>query len=218
MPDSSSIARGGSRLFTGHWGELVIALILSATAVAAAWSGFQAGKWGGAMTVAFNEASVNRTVAASDIAQASRDISGDRATFGSFVLALGAGDETAAEILFTEFRDEVQPLIESWLARDPFTDPTVESPFDDDSYTVLETVEVAALALEDAETFTTAALEARGNVGNYTLATVMFAVVLFLAGLSRQFAIRAVTIGLTAVSATLLAAGITALIRLPTLI
>lgn len=207
-----------SRLFTGHWGELAIALILSATAVAAAWSGFQAGKWGGAMTVAFNEASVNRTVAASDIAQASRDVASDRATFGSFVLALGAEDETTAAILFTEFRDEVQPLIEAWLARDPFNDPTVGSPFDDDTYTVYETVETASKGLEDAEIFTTVALEAKSNAGNYTLATVMFAIVLFLAGLSRQFAIRAVTIGLSVVAGSLLVAGIIALIALPTLI
>jgi hypothetical protein len=218
MADSESIASGGSRLFTGHWGELAVALILSATAVSAAWSGFQAAKWGGAMTVAFNEAAVSRTVAASDIAQASRDITGDRATFGSFVLALGAGDETTAAILFTEFRDEVQPLIESWLAKDPFTDLSVGSPFDDDAYTVFETVAIASEALEDAETYTTVALDARSNAGNYTLATVMFAIVLFLAGLSRQFAIRAVTIGLAAVASVLLAAGITALILLPTLI
>jgi hypothetical protein len=218
MADSESIVSGGSRLFTGHWGELAVALILSATAVSAAWSGFQAGKWGGAMTVAFNEASVSRTVAASDIAQASRDITGDRATFGSFVLALGAGDETTAAILFTEFRDEVQPLIESWLTKDPFTDLSVGSPFDDDTYTVFETVAIASEALEDAETYTTVALDARSNAGSYTLATVMFAIVLFLAGLSRQFAIRAVTIGLAAVASVLLAAGITALILLPTLI
>lgn len=206
------------RLFTGHWGELAIAPILSATAVAAAWSGFQAGKWGGAMTVAFNKASVHRTVAASDIAQASRDLASDRATFGSFVLALGAVDEATAAILFTEFRDKVQPLIEGWLAKDPFNDATVGSPFDDETYTVYETVETASSDLDDAEVFTAVALEAKGNAGNYTLATVIFAIVLFLAGLSRQFAIRAVTIGLGAVAGSLLVAGVIALIALPTLI
>jgi len=203
-------------LFSGQWGELAVAPILSATAVAATWSGFQAGKWGGAMTVAFNEAAVNRTIAACDIAQASRDTAGDRATFGSFVLAAGSGDETTAAILFTEFRDEVQPLIESWLAQNPSTDPSVGSPFDDDSYAVFETIETASTALEVAEAYTTVALEARSNTGNYTLATVMFAIVLFLAGLSRQFAIKAVTIDLASVATVLLVAGIAALILLPT--
>jgi len=33
--------------------RLIIAVILSATAVATAFSAFQAGKWGGAMTLAF---------------------------------------------------------------------------------------------------------------------------------------------------------------------
>lgn len=75
-------------------GEMTVAPILSATVVAAAWSGFQAGRWGGAMTVAFNEASVQRTIAASDVAQASRDIASDRATFSTFVFALASGEET----------------------------------------------------------------------------------------------------------------------------
>ena len=98
MTDSPAV--DDSRLITGRWAELIVAIILSVTAVATAWSAFQAGKWGGAMTVAFNEAAVDRTVAASDIAQASRDISGDRATFSSYVLALAGSDPAAADILF----------------------------------------------------------------------------------------------------------------------
>ena len=170
------------------------------------------------MTVAFNEAAVHRTVAASDISQASRDLSGDRATFGSYVLAYGAGDESSARILFIEFRDEVQPLIEAWSARDPFTDPSVGSPFDNTDYTVFATLETASGELEDAEEFTTVALDAKTNTANYTLTTVVFAVVLFLAGLSRQFRIRAVTIGLTGMATLLLFIGVGTLIWLPTLL
>ena len=168
--------------------------------------------------MAFNEAAVHRTVAASDISQASRDLSGDRATFGSYVLAYGAGDESSARILFIEFRDEVQPLIEAWSARDPFTDPSVGSPFDNTDYTVFATLETASGELEDAEEFTTVALDAKTNTANYTLTTVVFAVVLFLAGLSRQFRIRAVTIGLTSMAALLLVVGVGTLIWLPTLL
>ncbi len=205
-------------LFAGRWGELAIALILSITAVAAAWSGFQAGKWGGAMTAAFNEAAAHRTAAASDIALASRDIASDRATFSTFVLALASGDAVSSEILFTEFRDEVQPLVASWLAEDPLSTPNVGSPFEDDSYTAITTLEHASSALEDAEDFTIVALDARTNAGNYTLTTVLFAIVLFLAGLSRQFKVRAVAIGLASVSGFVLVFGIGALIWLPTII
>ncbi len=218
MSSAGSGSADDSRLITGRWAELIVALILSATVVAAAWSAFQAGKWGGAMTVAFNEAAVNRTIAATDIAQASRDITGDRATFSSYVLALAGGQEAVAEILFEEFRDEVKPLITVWLAADPLNNPAVPSPFDDPSYSVIGTVEDAEVALDEAETFTTIALEARSNVGNYTLLTVVFAMVLFLAGLSRQFRSRPVSIALGVVSVVLLAAGLVALITLPTLI
>ena len=168
------------------------------------------------MTVAFNEAAFDRTLAASDIAQASRDLSSDRATFSSFVLALGSGDTSAADILFEEFRDEVQPLIEEWLEQDPLNDLSVQSPFDDPRYSVFETLDEGIAALEDAEIHTTAALEARSNVGNYTLTTVLFAVVLFLAGLSRQFGPR-VALVLSVVGGVALVVGLGVLVALPTL-
>ncbi len=218
MSSAGSGSTDDSRLITGRWAEVIVALILSATVVATAWSAFQAGKWGGAMTVAFNEAAVNRTIAATDIAQASRDITGDRATFSSYVLALAAGQEAVAEILFEEFRDEVKPLVVAWLAENPLNNPGVPSPFDDPSYTVIGTMETAIAAVDGAEAHTTLGLEARSNVGNYTLLTVVFAVVLFLAGLSRQFRSRPVSIALGVVSVVLLAAGLVALITLPTLI
>ena len=216
MTDSPAV--DDSRLITGRWAELIVAIILSVTAVATAWSAFQAGKWGGAMTVAFNEAAVDRTVAASDIAQASRDITGDRATFSSYVLALAGSDPAAADILFEEFRDSVKPLVAEWTAADPLNSPDVPSPFDDPAYTVPDTVAMAEQALTAAEAHTTEALDARSNVGNYTLTTVMFAVVLFLAGLSRQFKSRPVSIGLGVVALVLLVLGIGVLIALPTLI
>ncbi len=218
MADSSHETVNDSRFFAGPSGELVIALILAATVVATSWSAFQAGKWGAAMTVAFNEASEDRTVAASDLAQAGRDVTGDRATFSSFVLAIGSGDHGAARVLFTEFRDEVQPLIESWVALDPLTNPDVGSPFEDESYSAIATLETAADALTEAESFTTIALEAKANAGNYTLATVAFAIVLFLAGLSRQFDTKAVTIALVGLSGVLLIVGVATLIALPTLV
>lgn len=207
----------GSRLISGPWSDVIVAVILSVTAVATAWSAFQASKWSGAMTVAFNDAAVDRTLAATDIAQASRDITGDRATFSSYVLALAAGDD-AADIMFEEFRDEVKPLVATWAARDPLSNPGVASPFDDPAYTVAATVDMAAAELAAAEARTDEALEARQNAGNYTLTTVMFAVVLFLAGLSRQFESRLVTMTLAAVALVILVVGIGLLVALPTVV
>ena len=206
-----------SRSSRARWAEILAAVILSITVVATAWSAFQAGKWGGAMTVSFNEASIDRTIAAADIAQASRDISGDRANFGDYVLALSAGDERTAEILFVEFRDEVQPLITNWLIRDPFGGSYIGSPFDTPDYLATTTLESAVESLATAEMHTTEALDARGNVGDYTLMTVLFAVVLFLAGLSRQFRTR-ISLALTAIAATGLVVGLAVLVVLPTLL
>lgn len=206
-----------SRSSRARWAEILAAVILSITAVATAFSAFQAGKWGGAMTVSFNEASIDRTIAAADIAQASRDISGDRANFGDYVLAVSAGDERTAEILFVEFRDEVQPLITDWLSRDPFSGPYIGSPFDTPDYPITTILEEAVESLTASEAHTSEALDARDNVGDYTLMTVLFAVVLFLAGLSRQFRTR-ISLVLVAIAATGLVAGLAVLVVLPTLL
>ena len=206
QPSRSTLARRA---------ESLAAVILSITAVATAWSAFQAGKWGGAMTVSFDEASIDRTIAAADIAQASRDITGDRANFGAYVLALSSGDDRAAEILFVEFRDEVQPLITDWLSRDPFGGTYIGSPFDTPDYGVSTTLESALESLAASERHTSEALDARGNVGDYTLMTVLFAVVLFLAGLSRQFRTK-ISLALAAIAATGMVVGLTVLVILPT--
>jgi hypothetical protein len=218
MSDSSQGPKGRSRVVAALSGELIVALILAATVVATSWSAFQAGKWGAVMTVAFNEASENRAIAASDLAQAGRDVSADRATFSSFVLAFESEDDDAARIIFLEFRDEVQPLIESWMAMDPFTNPDVGSPFDRADYSAVETLEAAADALTEAESSTTVALEAKANAGNYTLATVTFAIVLFLAGMARQFETKGLKIAITGVAGVLMILGVATLIALPTLV
>jgi hypothetical protein len=72
-------------------------------------------------------------------------------------------------VLFEEFRDDVKPLVEAWLAEDPMNNSNIGSPFDDPSYTVIDTVDMATRPIDDAEIHTTVALEARSNVGNYTL-------------------------------------------------
>lgn len=42
------------------WRELVAVVLLSVTAIATAWTGFQASKWGGAMSISFSQASSAR--------------------------------------------------------------------------------------------------------------------------------------------------------------
>ena len=43
------------------WIELIATIIMSIATVATAWSGYQAARWGGVMSVYFNQAGANRT-------------------------------------------------------------------------------------------------------------------------------------------------------------
>jgi hypothetical protein len=48
----------------GHVRETVVVIVLSVTAVLAAWCGFESAKWGGEMSIAFSQASSSRIEAA----------------------------------------------------------------------------------------------------------------------------------------------------------
>jgi hypothetical protein len=108
-------------------------------------------------------------------------------------------------------------MVTSWLDKDPLENPSLRSPFDDDSYSAFAIMNTASEALVEAEEFTTTALDAKSKARNHTFAKVVFAVVLFLAGLSRQFRVRVMTIGRATISAAMLSVGILALILPPTL-
>src|SRR3954451_17329088 len=58
MPEDASTSRAID------WRELVVVVVLSVTAIATAWTGFQASKWGGAMSISFSKASSARIEAA----------------------------------------------------------------------------------------------------------------------------------------------------------
>jgi hypothetical protein len=58
------MSEGASTSSAIHWRELVAVVVLSVTAIATAWTGFQASKWGGAMSINFSRASSARIEAA----------------------------------------------------------------------------------------------------------------------------------------------------------
>ena len=110
---------------------------------------------------------------------------------GRLDAAEGAGptyvpDPTALSgFLYERFRPEFRVAVDAWLAESPRSAGAPPTPFAMEEYR-LEATEVAAQLERDAEGYADAARRANQRSDNYVLMTIMFATVLFFAGISSK--------------------------------
>lgn len=187
-----------------EWQEITAVALLSIVAVVTAWCGFQASKWGGEMSIAFSEASSNR-VQASDANSAARDaFQLDAMVFAQWLVAKENGDEELASYLHGVFSPALATAFEAW-------DGKTRTPFGLPEYVPPGTAEADEFtARADAAYERAVANNQTGD--NYSLLTVMFALVLFLAAVSQrtgpawaQRTLLFVAIGIAGVGAAILA-------------
>ena len=188
--------------------EIIATLLLSLAALATAWSGYQASVWDGIQSSNYTQAAAARTEASQFRTEANQFRLADLSVFESFVDATASGDVERAAFYRDRFRPEFETAFEAWAALDPFNDPNAPaSPFTMVEYELVQDDEAAELdaradALylegEDANTFSDV----------YTMATLLFAIVLFFAAISERFAYIRVRIALLSLAAVGLLAGI----------
>jgi hypothetical protein len=183
--------------------ELVATIVLAVATILTAWSGFESGKWGGEQSVNFSEAGAARTESTRADTLAGQLTQIDVAMYIDWVTALSnelaEGTIAAADLnpftpvkgtvsgfLYNRFREEFLPAVDAWLETNPIDNPSApKTPFTMDEYVVAKGVEadqLTALADEKAA----AARTANQNGDNYVLTMVLFASVLFFAGVSSK--------------------------------
>ncbi len=213
-PSSSQEERGDSDLLDeivarlplsdGGWIDLLSAILLSVTVVASALSAWQASLWSGEQATLFAEASTARLESNRETAIALTRISYDAATFVDASTAFTDGNQEVLD-LFSErlFRDEFTVLLDEWIALDPLNNPNApKTPFELEGATDVYMAESIVWDEIASEKFN-AGKEANQNNDNWILATVLFASVLFFAGISTKFKsprVRALSIGLATVA------------------
>lgn len=182
--------------------ELTEAVLLSLAAVLAAWAGFQAARWSGQQSDAYNDAGAARVeaVRASTLADQERTV--DVVLFTQWLAALdaeGAFDvpPVAGEVyepdptvlsgfLYERFRDEFTPAVHAWVATQPRLDPNAPpTPFSMPEYSIAADAQADELERR-ADAFTAAGRQANERSDRYVLMTIMFATVLFFAGISSK--------------------------------
>ena len=172
------------------WVALISVVLLSLMAITTAWTGFQASKWGGAMSIAFTQAGAARLESAAASAEADRLASRQTATFAQWLVAQTQGDKQTMEAIESRFRDPLKSAFDAWIKSDPFTNPDApETPFDLPQYTTPALAEAQAAEVK-ADALFAEGLEFNQRGDNYTILTVIGAAVLFFAALSTRFTSR----------------------------
>jgi hypothetical protein len=184
--------------------ELVATIVMSIAVVLTAWSAFQAGKWSGVQSVTFAEAGAARTESVRLDTLSGQLTQLDIAVFSEWTAALSddvtAGlveaprdsyepDEgTRSGFLFERIRPEFQTVLNEWLTTEPIVDPDAPAtPFAMEAYTMPGATEAEAQRAR-ADQLAAEARTANQNGDNYVLTTVLFAAVLFFAGVSTKLA------------------------------
>jgi hypothetical protein len=166
--------------------ETWAAILMAITTILTAWSAFQSAKWSGAMSIEFSKANTDRNLASREAASSGQLGIVQVGLFEEWLLAKANGEDTLADYLESQFPESFRPAFDSWLALASPGEVPSDSPFDQPNYELPNQQEVDRLDLQ-AEGHFRQALANNQRGDNYTLLTVLFASVLFFAGISGRF-------------------------------
>ncbi|HYN17326.1 MAG TPA: hypothetical protein VEY96_04475 [Actinomycetes bacterium] len=178
---------------------MIATVLLSAAALAIAWSGYQASRWTGEQAKAFSRANAARVEATrwSDLANSQTEI--DVATFIQWVDSYARNETMLADFYRKRFREEFQPAVEAWIATRPLRNPDAPlTPFATPAYHVAARAESERLE-QRAGAESAVATRNIQRATNYVLCVVLFSAALFFGGISTRIGspgARAVVLGI----------------------
>ena len=184
MPEASQKSR---KDLVDHWTEIVSALLLAVATVASTWCAYQSALWGGIQIFRLADSFVAGRKAAEQSLRADQQQALDVGMFVNYIEAAIEGKEDMAQYLLERFRPEMKVAVDAWLATKPHENPDApSSPFAMKEYS-LEAAREAAKLDADAVGYIKLAQEANETSDSYVLLTVLYATVLFFAGIGPKF-------------------------------
>ena len=161
--------------------EIVAVAMLSVTAILTAWCGFQAAKWSGERAIAFAEASAARVEASDADSEAREARVVDLIIYAEWVTAEAEGETVFADEIEARFTPHFTVAFDAWQDGGQ-VEP---GPFAMAEYVPPGTVESAERSAY-AEARFADAVEDTERGDNYSLLTVLFALVLFLTAMAQR--------------------------------
>ena len=168
------------------WQEVLVTVLLVIAALGTSWSSYQATRWNGEQAKAASATNAIRIDAARAQGLAEAQTQVDVATFIAWADADRGGEDQLADFYTDRFRDEFRPAFEAWQATRPLTNPDAPpTPFAMDEYHVAAREQAESLDA-DAEASAGEVRQDIQRASNYVLTVVLYAVVLFFAGVSTR--------------------------------
>jgi hypothetical protein len=164
--------------------------MLVLAAVATSWSSYQATRWNGEQARAASRTNAIRIDAARSASLAQAQTQVDVATFIAWADAQQRSDAEVAAFYLARFRPEFKPAFNAWITTQPLVNANAPpTPFAMPEYQVAARQEADRLdsAAEDSSAVVGSNIQ---RASNYVLTVVLYAIVLFFAGMSTKLANR----------------------------
>ena len=203
--------------FRAEWLEILSAAILALATIATAWCAYQSARWSGLMTISFAKSNTARTQSTKLLSAGGQLIQVDVGLFLEYVNAaiVDQNQELADFVKERWFSDELAAATDAWLELDPINNPDApRSPFAMSEY------QSRGLQLSQsydilADSYREDALNDNQRSDNYVLLAVLFASVLFFAGICTKFKHRWLQITLLMFAVVIICIGAGILLTFP---
>jgi hypothetical protein len=199
-----------------QWADLLSAAMLAIATVATAWSGYQSAIWGGEQKGHDSAATVAivKTGEFSNLAE--QKFSRHAFLLAQWAEAISVDNTVLADLLFARFPEPLKTATIAWQETEPLSDPAAPaSPFEMPEYMLTETVE--SLRWEEIAIAQYEAANRADEISDrYLQYTIIFASVLFFAGISGKFSWPPLNLMMLALGGLVLLAGLALLLTSPT--
>jgi hypothetical protein len=171
----------------GRWLELIALLLMSGASLASSWSSYQATRWSGVQSRSNAAAGGFSSKANRATGEALSQQIVDVQMFMRWLEADSRGDAEREQLYQDQFRSEFRPAFDAWLdARNRRLKDRPETPFDGPAYRLAASVKADELDRKAGESGA-AGRNANHQAEAYVQSAVIFALVLFLTGMSQSF-------------------------------
>jgi hypothetical protein len=166
--------------------EATSTVLLSVAVILSAWAGYQASRWSGEQAIAFSAANAARVESTRVSTEAGQLQQVDIGSFLAYAQAYSENNKVLTDFLYQRFRPPMKVAMTAWLATRPLTNPDAPpTPFAMPEYQLPEKAQAQVLLVQASEQ-TALAKTNNQRSDNYVLTVVLFASVLFFAGISTK--------------------------------
>jgi hypothetical protein len=195
--------------------DLLSATLMAVATIATAWCGYQSASWGGEQTAHDGRASTAIVRAGEFNNLALQKQSLHISIFSQWINAAGNDNTQLADFIFARFPEPLKSAATSWQATDPLNNPAAPAtPFDMPGYVLRERAEAdrwEQVAIDEAA----ASERASEYSDRYLVFTIIFASVLFFAGISGKFNSKMVDLIVLVLGALTLLIGLGVMLATP---